>query len=770
MYVSEGLEVHPVAIRLSDIYLKSSTLVQAIRNGVNVSKIQDPQTNQFIYGNLNTRLPDDINLRLARNIQGFKDLLGLRITTQELDAILLYILKTDQDPFSLVEETVYEILENERPLWLSAQQANENAQCGTITSIIGLPAVGKTWLTQTKFSKSWVVLDNDQFRFNVLGPSIYKVENGILGEDLWTRSQHLYGPEIYKIYQLCYRATAQWLKLEGLNVVTTSLAARDETDRFILLNPNELEAVLNEPSPENLEPLLNGDIRANLLNAGFPAFASLYKTVRERVHRRARRHGEKGSVNVSDPCFEPLPVRQTNGANPKLDDKSIAKIIDWVIRDILSLRNSGMVIDELCVMEARRNYTLPPVREPTEKSFGSHNRIIPTDTLIRERECVIDENKSTMSKILKLSQRHVTTASELRDPVSAAISKAIELDDPKLKKALVYTLLKELTLKDGVLSWPTREDVRIKKGNIIIEPIPHPLHSASGIPKLGELLTGRFDIFDWLVSLAHDQFEVASDYRHNKEIGGSSVLREEWNDDVMRLWPETPLYGQSMQISASLLTERVSVEQRSRIRQLVEPLYRDPNSKASQYLRLTREHGMRDEELARTGRIGPTSYTYLGLKYQHIVDIERLGHRDLARAILKVALIDRFEDVISLPRYFARELNPRELRFKLLSYTGRLLASLSKLREVFVELDLETQRELADAFRTFTPLMFDLLEGTINPRLEKLGLFPISRDELFTFYWEHRVPVVKELEGVLCGIATEHAENAISVLRDGAVS
>lgn len=764
MYISERLEVDPVVLRLSDIYLKSSTLVQAIRNGINVSKIQDPQTNQLIYGNLNTRLPDDINLRLAQNILGFRDVLGLRITTQELDAILLYILKTDQDPFSLVEETVYEILENERPLWLSAVPLNEPVEFGTITCIIGLPAVGKTWLAQTKFSRSWVVLDDDQFRFNVLGPFIYKADNSILGEDLWTRSQHLYGPEIDKIYQLCYRATAQWLKLEGLNVVTTSLAACDETDRFILLNPNELEGILKEPSPENLEPLLSGDIRANLLNAGFPAFAALYKTVRERVHRRARRRGEKGSVNVSSPCFEPLPVRQTIGANPKLDDKSIAKIIDWLRRDILSLRNSGVVIDELCVTEARRNYTPPPVREPTEKSFGSHNRIIPTDTLIRERESVIDQNKSAMARILKLSQRYVSTASELREPVSAAISKAIEIDNPNLKKAVVYTLLKELTLKDNVLTWPTREEVRVKKGNIIIEPIPHPLHSAAGIPKLGELLTGRFDILDWLVSLAHDQFEVASDYRRNKEIGGSSVLREEWNDDVLRLWPETPLYGQSMQISASLLTERVSAEQRNRIRQLVEPLYRDSDSLASQYLRLTKEHGMRDEELARTGRIGPTSYTYLGLKYKHIADIERLGYKDLARAILKVALMDRFEDVISLPRYFARDLTPRELRFKLLSYTGRLLASLSKLREVFVELDRETQRELADAFRTFTPLMFDILEVTINPRLEMLGLFPISRDEVFTFYWEHRVPVVKELEEVLRDIASEHAEHAISVL------
>ncbi|GEM_PF-7134502 len=773
MYISEDLAPDRSSTKLANSYIKRSELLKAIKDGVNVSKIQDPDTLQFKYGNL-LCIPEDLPLRLARNIQGFKDQLGIELNDQDLDGILLFILKTDQDLFNLVEETVFEIIENERPLWLSPhdrlippEEINKNV-VGTIRSIVGLPAVGKSWVSQ-QYAHSSIVLDNDQFRFNVLGHLIYNIDNTLFDEDSWRKSQHLYGPEIYKIYHLCYRACARWLKLQGLDVITTSLATRDETDEFVLLNPNELKAIIEEPRPDNFEKLLHGDIGENLKTAGYSAFAALFKKVKSRVEQRAKKSGQTGSVNVHTPVYEPIPVRQTHGANPKLDDVSIARIIDWVRSDIIELRETDIPLTEVEVSNLRENATLLRSfkESPTKQSFGSHNLIVPTGTLIGERANALDKHEAIMEKILVLGNKKLSSEN-LREEILELVKKllkkrATELD-LRMQEALAYVLVRELFLKNGELVWPTRDEVigglfpRIRK-------IPHPLHSTVGIPSLGNTLNGKFTYLDWLVAMSHDQFEVASDHRIGREIGGSTLLRTKWNQDVERIWLDRPYSAESMAVSACLLTERVSRNQQKRIRAHAEPLYTHPNSLASKYLEAVRDHGFTGDELQRTGRIGPTSYTYLGLKYEGIVEVQNHGRTELARSLLNVALLDRFEDTLSLARYFAYKFPPPLLRFKLLSYTGRLLSSLNKLREVFVQMEDDTRKDLADAFRTFTPLMFDIIEQEINPGLEVLGQYPIERDEVFEFYWSKRVPLVSELEEQLRPIAAEHVREALRLLK-----
>lgn len=774
MYISEDFGPEVSSTKLANSYIKRSELIKAINAGVNVSKIQDPDTFQFKYGNL-LSIPDDLSLRLARNIQGFKDLLGIELNDDDLDGILLFILKTNRDLFSLTEETVFEIIENERPLWLSPsdklvhqERIKKNNGLGTIRSIIGLPAVGKSWVAQ-QYSHSAIVLDNDQFRFNVLGPSIYNIDNTLFDEDSWRKSQHLYGSEIYKIYHLCYRASARWLKLQGLDVITTSLAARDETDEFILLNPGELKDIINEARPDNLRELLHGDIKKNLKNAGYTSFSALFKKVKSRVGLRANKSGETGSVNVHKPAYEPIPERQTHGANPKLDDVSIAKITDWVRSDIIELRELGVPLIEVEVAKLRKDAALLRSfkESPSKESFGSHNLIVPTSTLIAERAIALDRHESIMEKILALANKKLASEN-LREEILELVKKLLKSRstelDLRMQEALAYVLVRELALKDDKLVWPTRDEVigglfpRIRK-------IPHPLHSTVGIPALGKTLNGKFTYLDWLVSISHDQFEVATDHRLGREIGGSALLRTKWNNDVAQIWFDSPYNSESMTVSACLLTERVSRNEQKRIRAHAEPLYINPTSSAARYLERARDYGLTGHQLQRIGRIGPTSYTYLGLKYEGIVQVQNRGRFEVARSLLNVALLDRFEDALSLARYFAYELPPEQLRFKFLSYTGRLLSSLNKLREVYVQMEDDTRKDLADSFRTFTPLMFDIIEQEINPGLEALGQYPLERDEVFDFYWKVRVPVVLELEEQLRPIAAEHIAEAMRLLK-----
>jgi hypothetical protein len=259
-------------------------------------------------------------------------------------------------------------------------------------------------------------------------------------------------------------------------------------------------------------------------------------------------------------------------------------------------------------------------------------------------------------------------------------------------KFVLFRILKSTSTNDKsipVFSLPQRYEPSLNKKIASI------VHSGFTLFGLGiHYFKENFTSRTAALCVVHDGLEEAmlqreTDGKLSEGIFYSSTIetQQELSREFIISFPER---GHVYNAASKILTE---VRTTDELKLIIEQLSNLFSGEAFQ--KLIDVEGYEHLSKAQSNRIfkgGPTSFTLVAqqerLVMKHLLeqdDINQNNNLEFASDLLKVAILDRYDDIITLDRYVAlhegNEFDHRTGRLKVLVYTGRLLYTFSQLSE-----------------------------------------------------------------------------------------
>lgn len=288
--------------------------------------------------------------------------------------------------------------------------------------------------------------------------------------------------------------------------------------------------------------------------------------------------------------------------------------------------------------------------------------------------------------------------------------------------------------------------------------IPSPLHSIFIIPFLGMSMLGEnYDVYRFIADISHDILEESI---FHKEVKGSLQRGELYSKSsknrskLLNAFNNANKYGPYAAFCASIMGDTYTIEEEREIHQIIFPTI--TREEEQDFLKALGGVSLGQTYDSYSLRDGPVRDCLLSL--QKRIAFTKMNKRlkeskdytinsEMAGAISS-SFRDKIENVLTLDRYLDPDfidINPVQARAKVISYTGRLLASHSMMMETYLTLSEELQIILAPGARTFIPSLNWAINELINPKLLLNGIAPIRIEEIYRFYWDFYAGFIEKL-------------------------
>lgn len=639
-------------------------------------------------------------------------------------------------------------------------------------------------------------------------------------------SQHLYGPTMRNVHRLLFLSTALVLNIKGHDIIANGfvLADEEESDKLFWIESEELPLTkFLEMKFPSLDAILrlqdtSKDSEDFLRRIESQDLKDVIEIISTKVDRRVEMsQGELGDFDWLNPTKELLLEFQKAGANPRMNVVDIALKIVGIHETIKQLEEHGQKaaridadsipsVDRIRYLLGSSGHRLLFVTSPSDTRLpGIPKDLIATPgELYSARMEAIYDSEKPISRIPQLIQEEIDKLdSEFNDGryklvAEIAFQKTMQVLNGIISGASPNTVHRQvlsglptsrkkelMALIGNILTYgltATREDngtwryhFRGRWEPALNRFIPAPLHSIMIMPYLGISMTGEeYDVYRCVADTIHDLLEEAIYHKEENHILQSGKLysrTQQARANLLNAIHNLNGLGPYAAFCAAIFGDTYTDKEEKLLYQIavpeIERKYKGNFIKALNGVDLGESHSRY------TILDGPVRDCLLSIQLS--TAFARMNERlndgddeDLDREIIGAISSKRrdlVESVLTIDRYLDPgfvTLTPTQARAKIIAYTGRLIASHTQLMETYLSLPEEIQIELSPSIRTFIPCLDWAINELVNPKLIKLEEKPISKEEIYRFYWDFYLGYTKALKPLLQPFAETRVDDAFN--------